>query len=112
MPDPADSPFPYRAKLDLPVIGMESEFTPIVNGEEVVPEDLWRHPSAFIDTPMLKRTSKSSQLPGGGAIYFDGGVSVPASSSPQAVRLPYSVAAAVDPEEAFVASISDRKSVV
>jgi organic hydroperoxide reductase OsmC/OhrA len=31
---------------------------------------------------------------------------VPASSSPQAVRAPYSVAAAVDPEEAFVASIS------
>ncbi len=38
--------------------------------------------------------------------HFDGGVSVPASSSPQAVREPYSVAAAVDPEEAFVASIS------
>jgi len=74
MSDPAENPFPYRAKLDLPVIGMESEFTPIVNGEEVVPEDLWRHPAAFIDTPMLKRTSKSSQLPGGGAIYFDGGV--------------------------------------
>ena len=38
--------------------------------------------------------------------HFDGGVEVPASSSPQVVRLPFSVAAAVDPEEAFVASIS------
>ena len=37
---------------------------------------------------------------------FDGGTRVPASSSPHAVREPYSVAAAVDPEEAFVASIS------
>lgn len=74
MPHSAENPFPYRAKLDLPVIGMESEFIPVVNGEEVIPEDLWRHPSAFIDRPMLKRTSKSSQLPGGGAIYFDGGV--------------------------------------
>ena len=37
---------------------------------------------------------------------FDGGVEVPASSSPHSVRLPYSSAEAVDPEEAFVASIS------
>jgi organic hydroperoxide reductase OsmC/OhrA len=37
---------------------------------------------------------------------FDGGISVPGSSSPLSVREPYSVAAAVDPEEAFVASIS------
>ncbi len=37
---------------------------------------------------------------------FDGGVTVPASSSPQAVRLPYSVEAAVDPEEALVAAAS------
>jgi organic hydroperoxide reductase OsmC/OhrA len=37
---------------------------------------------------------------------FDGGVEVPASSSPGHVPLPYSVAAAVDPEEAFVASLS------
>jgi organic hydroperoxide reductase OsmC/OhrA len=37
---------------------------------------------------------------------FDGGVEVPASSSPQVVPLPMSVAAAVDPEEAFVASLS------
>jgi organic hydroperoxide reductase OsmC/OhrA len=37
---------------------------------------------------------------------FDGGVTIPASSSPSVVPAPYSNAAAVDPEEAFVASIS------
>jgi organic hydroperoxide reductase OsmC/OhrA len=38
--------------------------------------------------------------------HFDGGIEVPASSSPHVVRLPLSSAEAVDPEEAFVASIS------
>jgi organic hydroperoxide reductase OsmC/OhrA len=37
---------------------------------------------------------------------FDGGVEVPASSSPHVVPAPLSVVAAVDPEEAFVASLS------
>lgn len=37
---------------------------------------------------------------------FDGGVTVPASSSPAAVPVPYSNPANVDPEEAFVASIA------
>jgi organic hydroperoxide reductase OsmC/OhrA len=37
---------------------------------------------------------------------FDGGIVVPASSSPLSVRLPYSVAEAVDPEEAFVAAVA------
>ena len=37
---------------------------------------------------------------------FDGGLKVPASASPDIVPLPYSVAENVDPEEAFVASIS------
>lgn len=37
---------------------------------------------------------------------FDGGIEVPASSSPHSVRVPYSVEAAVDPEEALVASAS------
>jgi organic hydroperoxide reductase OsmC/OhrA len=37
---------------------------------------------------------------------FDGGITVPGSSSPQVVPLPYSEAHAVDPEEAFVASLS------
>lgn len=37
---------------------------------------------------------------------FDGGTVVPASASPHIVPLPYSVEAHVDPEEAFVASLS------
>jgi len=37
---------------------------------------------------------------------FDGGAIVPASSSPHVVPLPYSIEANVDPEEAFIASLS------
>lgn len=37
---------------------------------------------------------------------FDGGVTVPASATPAVVREPYSDPHAVDPEEAFVASLS------
>jgi organic hydroperoxide reductase OsmC/OhrA len=37
---------------------------------------------------------------------FDGGIEVPASSSPHVVPVPLSDAHAVDPEEAFVASLS------
>jgi organic hydroperoxide reductase OsmC/OhrA len=37
---------------------------------------------------------------------FDGGITVPASSSPHVVKVPLSNPAAVDPEEAFVASLS------
>jgi organic hydroperoxide reductase OsmC/OhrA len=37
---------------------------------------------------------------------FDGGVTLPASSSPSSVPAPYSVVEAVDPEEALVAAAS------
>jgi organic hydroperoxide reductase OsmC/OhrA len=39
-------------------------------------------------------------------IRFDGGLEVPGSSSPHVVPLPMSDASAMDPEEAFVASLS------
>lgn len=39
-------------------------------------------------------------------IRFDGGAEVPASSSPNVVRVPLSDPAGVDPEEMFVASLS------
>ena len=66
--------FPYRNELLFPVIGLEAEFRVFVDGSEVVPEEYWRTPSAFITRPLLQRSSKSSQLPTGGAVYFDGGV--------------------------------------
>ena len=66
--------FPYRNELDMPVIGLEAEFRVFVDEEEVVPEEYWRAPTSFIERPLLHRTSKSSQLPTGGAVYFDGGV--------------------------------------
>ena len=69
-----DPRFPYRSELEMPVIGLESEFKVFVDDREIVPEELWRTPSAFIERPLLKRTTKSSQLPTGGAVYFDGGV--------------------------------------
>ncbi len=50
----------------------------------------------FLKGPLLARAPWS----------FDGGVTVPASSSPAAVPKPYSNEAHVDPEEAYVASIS------
>ncbi|HYK01765.1 MAG TPA: hypothetical protein VE974_08415 [Thermoanaerobaculia bacterium] len=66
--------FPYRNELDLPVVGLEAEFKVFIDEEEIVPEEYWRAPTSFIDRPLLQRTSKSSQLPTGGAVYFDGGV--------------------------------------
>ena len=47
-----------------------------------------------------------SQYSRGHQWSFDGGITVQASSSPHVVPLPYSVEANVDPEEAFVASLS------
>lgn len=66
--------FPYRNELLMPVIGLEAEFRVFIDGREVMPEEYWRAPASFIERPLLRRSSKSSQLPTGGAVYFDGGV--------------------------------------
>ena len=55
-----------------------------------------RHGAAFTD----HRYSRAHRW------EFDGGIEVPASASPHSVPLPLSVAEAVDPEEAFVASVA------
>lgn len=51
-------------------------------------------------------TFTDNQYSRGHSWTFDGGITVPASSSPQVVPVPYSVEANVDPEEAFIASLS------
>jgi hypothetical protein len=65
---------PQRTWLRMPAIGMEAEFNVYLDGVEIIPEQYWKHPSAFIDAPLLHRTRKSSQIPTGGAVYFDRGV--------------------------------------
>ncbi len=60
-------------------------------------EVLWeREDQAFLDN----RYSRRHRL------RFDGGVEIAGSSSPHVVRVPFSDPAAVDPEEAFVASLA------
>ncbi len=57
-----------------PVIGIEAEFTLLVNGVKRRPEEVFGTPRSLISAPMLPRTGRSFQLPSGGAIYFDTGV--------------------------------------
>ncbi len=63
-----------RTTLQMPVIGMESEFNVWLDGVEIDPKPFWKHPSSFIDRPLLPREKSSLQLPTGGAVYFDRGV--------------------------------------
>jgi organic hydroperoxide reductase OsmC/OhrA len=56
-----------------------------------------------VDTP---ETFTKGRYTRGHTWAFDGGVVVPASSSPHSVRLPFSREDAVDPEEALVAAAS------
>jgi len=59
---------------------------------------LWTRPEGAIFTD--KKYSRAHVW------QFDGGAEVPASSSPHIVRVPFSAQENVDPEEAYVASIS------
>src|SRR4051812_17246948 len=63
-----------RTRLEMPAIGMESEFNVWIDETEVDPREYWGHPGAFIDRDLLPREKSSLQLPTGGAVYFDRGV--------------------------------------
>src|SRR5881394_3093861 len=69
-----NSRLPQRTWLAMPVMGMESEFNVWLDEVEINPESYWKHPKAFIDAPLLEREKTSSQIPTGGAVYFDRGV--------------------------------------
>src|SRR5207247_9151493 len=70
--------FRDRAFVETPpraVIGLEAEFNLLVNGRRRRPEKVFGDPSRLVRRRMIPRTGKSFQLPAGGAIYFDTGVS-------------------------------------
>ena len=58
----------------LPAIGLEAEFTTIVDDVAQKPEDVFGSPRHIVRGPLLHRTGRSYHLPTGGALYFDTGV--------------------------------------
>ena len=58
----------------LPAIGLEAEFTTVVDGEVQKPEDVFGSPRHVVRGPLVHRVGRSYHLPTGGALYFDTGV--------------------------------------
>jgi hypothetical protein len=61
-----------QAKLAL--MGLEAEFSVVLDGQPVKPEDVFRSPTRIVRGPMMHRIGRSYHLPTGGAMYFDTGV--------------------------------------
>ncbi len=60
-----------------PVVGLEAEFSLVVNGHDQKPEDVFRHPANLLRHHagrIIPRVGRSCHLPSGGALYFDTGV--------------------------------------
>jgi len=60
--------------VSLGAMGIESEFTVVMDGQPVKPEDVFKSPTNIVRAPMIHRTGRSYHLPTGGAVYFDTGV--------------------------------------
>ena len=58
----------------LPAIGLEAEFTTVIDGVPQKPEDVFGSPRRIVRGPLVHRTGRSYHLPTGGALYFDTGV--------------------------------------
>jgi hypothetical protein len=63
-----------RRGLALAAMGLEAEFTVVVDGEPVKPESIFGSPTAFVRQPLMHRVGRSYHVPTGGAVYFDTGV--------------------------------------
>jgi hypothetical protein len=55
-------------------VGLEAEFTLVVDDRPVRPEALFGDPRGFIRAPLMHRVGTSYHLPNGAAVYFDTGV--------------------------------------
>jgi len=60
--------------VSLGAIGLEAEFTVLLDGKPVKPEDVFKSPTNIIRAPMMHRLGRSYHLPTSGAVYFDTGV--------------------------------------
>lgn len=60
--------------LALAAMGLEAEWTLLVDGEPTRPEALFGSPRDFIRGELMHRQGTSYHLPTGGAVYFDTGV--------------------------------------
>jgi len=63
-----------RSTVALAAIGLEAEFSVVIDGQQVKPEDVFGSPTNIVRGPMMHRVGRSYHLPTGGAIYFDTGV--------------------------------------
>ena len=60
-----------------PVVGLEAEFSLLVDGHDRKPEDVFGHPRNLLrhhEGRIVPRVGRSCHLPSGGALYFDTGV--------------------------------------
>lgn len=62
------------ARLRLAAVGLEAEFSVVIDGEPVRPEDVFGDPRAFLRGSLTHRVGTSYQVPTGAAVYFDTGV--------------------------------------
>ena len=63
-----------RRGVALAAVGLEAEFSVVVDGQPAKPEQVFGSPTAIVRQPMMHRTGRSYHLPTGGAVYFDTGV--------------------------------------
>lgn len=61
-------------RLQLAAMGMEAEFSVLLDGRPVRPERVFGDPRTFLSGPLVHRVGTSYHLPTGGAVYFDTGV--------------------------------------
>src|SRR5512132_2110033 len=74
LPRPEEQVSRTPQPVSLGAMGIESEFTVLLDGLPVKPEDVFKSPTKIVRAHMVHRTGRSYHLPTGGAVYFDTGV--------------------------------------
>jgi len=73
-PKKRDSKPSAPARLRVPAMGLEAEFSLMLDDQPTRPESLFDSPRDFIRGELMHREGRSYHLPTGGAVYFDTGV--------------------------------------